>query len=147
MTTTNQRDPHAYLAGQADHYAQLPSSLWPGGRRATSEEAITPYGVQAILDISLSNPQSAALVSVRLILAGNGPSNPQSAALVSVRLILAGNGPSVIADVHPDHGQVAASAGPDTRSTAPLNPDTATQVFHHYAQQLAAQPLSLKVPH
>ena len=99
------------LARQAEHFASLPAEKWPGGADANAPDAVTVYGTT------------------------HHPGPPQA-----FSLLLAGNGPTVRARVTEDGGMITASSGWDPPVTQTMKPETAAQVFRHYARQTETGP-------
>ena len=99
------------LARQAEHFASMPAEKWPGGPEADTPDAVTVYGM-----------------------------THHPAPRLTVILLLAGNGPTVRARVTEDGGKITASSGWDRPVTLPMDPETAGQVFRHYARQPEASP-------
>lgn len=115
-----------HLAEQAQALANTPSELWPGGTRQDQEGAVVIYGADLITSVSYTEPSLLNLKSVRLILAGNGP--------------------TITALIQPDHGQIDAHNGPDIRQSSIMDSETAAQVFNFYASRYHGQQIRVKAP-
>ena len=97
------------LAEQVLRFAGTPAEYWPGGSQPDHENALQVYAVTYD-----PRPGAGPLELVSLLLAPDG--NPETTA-----------------HIYADRGTIAAHWGRPQPFSHPMDPDTARQVFRHYA--------------